>query len=160
MIKHDSPIKSRFSNILDMILTSGLIAKWSNDLEKRPSVKTEQFEEYVYSMQDLGPPAVVIVLFLVGSVVAFIAEVFIYYVRRLSNDKIWVWTEKWICGKRYYFLLKPEHNFIDRIIFRLQARIFRTVEVLFRRAVYLSFFGVYALLALAVFSYLAYILLF
>ena len=103
-------MKSQFVNILDKIITAGLIVKWDRDLQRRPNVTRRTFEEHAYSMNDFGGIVIYLSLIIVGSIAAFIGEIIIYhqrhtiYANRFIN-KFWELCDKWVCGKRHYFLL-------------------------------------------------------
>lgn len=116
-------MKFQFVNVLNKILTAGLIVKWEQDLQRRSNVTVRTFEEHVYSMDDFGVIVFYLSLILVGSIAAFIAEFVVYYRfhsessagRRHYINLFWDLCDKFICGKRHYFLL-------DRSQQQIQAR--------------------------------------
>lgn len=118
MIRNNFPMKSQFIDVLDKILTAGLLVKWEKDLQRRPNITYTHFEERVYSMDDFGIIALYLSLILVGSIGAFIAEFIVYYQKHSEGNAIrhhyinlfWDLSDKMICGKRHYFLLESSPN--------------------------------------------------
>lgn len=109
MIRYKFPHKSQFINVFDKILTSGLIAKWENDLQERPSVTMQTSDElHVYSLADLAAIVIYLSLIIVLSIVVFIAEFIIHYKRH--TNRFWNLLDKFICGKRHYFTLEPQQQ--------------------------------------------------
>lgn len=126
MIRKDFPKKSQFADILDTIITAGLPSKWEKDLKRQPN-KTEQkvFEERPVSMSDLGAVVSYLAFLMFMSVVALFGEINIYHQSRAERPfgmpyltkSVWHAWEKWICGKRYYFLL-DQPNFVTNTVFK------------------------------------------
>lgn len=119
MIRNKFQIKSQFINVLDKISTAGLIGKWEKDLERRPNVTVRLFmEEHAYSMDDFAAIALYLSLIIVGSIGAFIAEFIVYNRKHIERpaerhpyiNTFWDLCDKFICGKRHYFLLESSQQ--------------------------------------------------
>lgn len=125
MIRNNFPLKSRFVNVLDMIIAAGFIAKWEKDfLLHSNHTRVLVFEDRSISMADLGVIVLYISLLMFLSLVAFFAEFVIYYQNRSGENaernsyinSFWDFLDKAICGRRYFFLL-GQTDFITDIIF-------------------------------------------
>lgn len=111
MIRRNFSRKSKFNRVFDHILASGLIPKWDKDLQRRPNATMVVPVERVYSLDDFGPVVMYLLLIVLAGIAAFCAETIIYYrSHSVNTNRFWNLMEKWICGKRYYFLLSENQE--------------------------------------------------
>lgn len=116
-------MKSQFTKTFDAIIASGLISQWEKDLQRRPNKTMQTYEDRPISMSELGVIVAYLSLIMLASVGVFIAEIVINYQnqpeRRVGRNfyvnLFWDLLDKFICGKRLFFLL-GQSNFLTDFI--------------------------------------------
>lgn len=117
MIRSEYSNRHAFDNMMKMVKDSGLISKFQKDLRlHHRKYRSRQITEvHSININEFNFAFLFALFFINLSITTFMFEFIIYYkVQSPNSSRIWVFLDKFICGKRYYFLLEPRND--DAII--------------------------------------------
>lgn len=111
LIRRDFLMKTQFVDALDNIITSGLISKWRKDLQKHRKSVADFPNVRPLNMADFSYAFIFASFFIPPIVLAAFLEFLIHHkVRSVNAGYFWTVLDRFITGRRYYFLLKQQHH--------------------------------------------------
>lgn len=109
LIRSEFRHKSAFNDVLQQVVSAGLVSRWEKQYLYRVTKPDESSEGLL--TEDFLFICMAFISHVAFTVLALFAEIIIFKkVNSMNSNKFWKFWDKVMCGRRRFFLLSPRKN--------------------------------------------------